>query len=182
MAALAAIGLAYPGLVYIGRSALPPLAFVAIALGLIGLRLALARTALWRAWRLALWTAAGLVAGLAFLDQHLAAKAYPVALSLGAMAVFAASLYRPPSVIERFARLTEPDLPVEGQAYCRVVTVVWTVWLFLNAVVAAGLALAGEDRLWAVWTGGVAYGVMALLFGGEVLVRRFVRRRHAGAS
>lgn len=58
---------------------------------------------------------------------------------------------------------------------------VWTVWLVSNAAVAGALALWGSDEAWALWTGLIAYIVMGLLFGGEVLVRRSMRRRHAGA-
>ncbi len=180
-AALVAASILYPGLVYAGRATVPPLAFVALALMLIGARLAVSTSPAARVWRLPLAAAAVLIAALAALDGQLAAKAYPVVLSLGAAAVFGASLLRPPSLIERFARLQEPDLPPEGQAYCRIVTVVWAVWLVVNALVAAGLALWGSDTAWALWTGVVAYMVMGVLFGGEFLVRRVVRRRHAGA-
>lgn len=180
-AALVAASLLYPGLVYAGRAAVPPLAFVALALALIGVRFAASSSPIARVWRLPLAGAAAVIAGLAALDGPLAAKAYPVVLSLGTAAVFGVSLFRPPSLVERFARLQEPDLPPQGQAYCRTVTIVWTVWLVANAAVAAALALWGSDALWALWTGIVAYVVMGSLFGGEVLVRRTVRRRHAGA-
>jgi uncharacterized membrane protein len=180
-AALVAASLLYPGLVYAGRAAVPPLAFVALALTLIGGRVAVSSSPVWRVWRLPLALAAAVIAGVAALDGHLAAKAYPVALSLGAAAVFGVSLLRPPSLIERFARMQEPDLPTKGQAYCRTVTIVWTVWLVANAIVAAALALWGSDAMWALWTGIVAYLVMGALFGGEFLIRRVVRRRHAAA-
>lgn len=181
MAALAAASLLYPGLVYAGRGVVPPLAFVALALALIGLRLALSASPEARLWRPPLAGAAAAVAVLAALDGGLAAKAYPVLLSLGVAALFGASLLRPPSLIERFARLREPDLPPEGRAYCRVVTMVWTVWLLVNALVAAALAVWGSDAAWALWTGVIAYAVMGLLFGGEFLVRHALRRRYAGA-
>lgn len=177
-AVLVGASLLYPALVYAGRGAVPPLAFVAVALALIGLRLA-GSTGPARVWRLPLAGAALVIGALALLDGGLAAKAYPVVLSLGTAAVFGLSLVRPPSLIERFARLREPDLPPAGQAYCRVVTMVWTAWLVLNAVIAAALALWGSDEAWALWTGVVAYLVMGALFGGEVLVRRVLRRRAA---
>jgi len=177
---LGAAGVLYPLLVYIGRAAVPPLAFVGVALALIALRLAVSRGSLARPWRAPLAGAAVAIAVLAPLDAQLAAKAYPVVLSLGVAALFGASLVRPPSLIERFARLTEPDLPPAGQAYCRKVTMAWTVWLLANAAVAAALALWGSEAAWALWTGLIAYLVMALLIGGEVLVRRRVRGR-AGA-
>ena len=181
VAALVVAGALYPVLVYGGRALVPPLAFVAVALALIGARFAICSSPAARVWRLPLAAAAVLVGVLAALDGALAAKAYPVALSLGTAAVFGVSLLRPPSLVERFARLQEPDLPPAGQAYCRTVTVVWTVWLVANAAVAGALALWGSDEAWALWTGLIAYIVMGLLFGGEVLIRRSMRRRHAGA-
>ncbi|KAA0678511.1 hypothetical protein [Azospirillum brasilense] len=181
VAALVVAGALYPALVYGGRALVPPLAFVAVALALIGARIAACSAPEARVWRLPLAAAAALVGLLAALDGALAAKAYPVALSLGTAAVFGASLRQPPSLVERFARLQEPDLPPAGQAYCRTVTMVWTVWLVVNAAVAGALALWGSDEAWALWTGLIAYIVMGALFGGEVLVRRSLRRRHAGA-
>ena len=181
VAALVATGALYPVLVYYGRALVPPLAFVAVALALIGLRFAVCSSPAARVWRLPLAAAAALVGVLAAFDGALAAKTYPVGLSLGTAAVFAASLLHPPSLVERFARLREPDLPPAGQAYCRTVTVMWTVWLLLNAAIAGMLALWGSDEAWALWTGLVAYLVMGVLFGGEFLIRRSMRRRHAGA-
>ncbi|WP_448207160.1 hypothetical protein [Azospirillum sp. sgz302134] len=171
--------LAYPGVVYLGRGAIPPQAFVAVALALIGLRLAASNSPAARVWRPPLAGAAGALAVLALLDPALAAKAYPVVVSLGVAAAFGVTLLRPPSLIERLARLAEPDLPPRGVAYCRAVTVLWTGWLLLNAAIAAGLAVAGSVELWALWTGLLSYLVTGALFAGEFLVRRAVRRREA---
>jgi uncharacterized membrane protein len=169
--------LLYPGIVYLCRSVVPPLAFVAVALALIGLRLATLRSPVGRVWRTPLATAATIIAALAALDTPLAVKAYPAAVSLAAASVFAATLLYPPSLIERLARLREPDLPPAGQSYCRKVTIVWTVWLSANTIIAAAFALAANDEAWAIWTGVIAYLVMGALFAGEMAVRRIMRRR-----
>ncbi|AWK86259.1 hypothetical protein [Azospirillum thermophilum] len=176
-AGLVAASLAYPGVVYLGRGAVPPQVFVAVALALIGLRLAALAGPTARAWRAPLFGAAAVVAALALLDPALAAKAYPVAVSLGFAVAFGVTLWRPPSLIERIARLREPDLPPRGVAYCRTVTVLWTVWLLGNAGIAAALAVAGSVEAWALWTGLLSYLVTGVLFAGELLVRRTVRRR-----
>jgi uncharacterized membrane protein len=179
LSAVITMSLLYPGIVYLCRSVVPPLAFVAVALALIGLRLATLRSPVGRVWRMPLVTAATIIAVLAALDTPLAVKAYPAAVSLAAASVFGATLLYPPSLIERFARLHEPDLPPTGQSYCRRVTIVWTVWLSANTIIAAALALAANDEAWAIWTGFIAYLVMGALFAGEVAVRRIVRRRAA---
>ncbi len=178
-AGLVVASLAYPGVVYLGRGAVPPQVFVAVALALIGLRLAASANPAARVWRPPLLGTAVILAALALLDPALAAKAYPVAVSLGFAATFGMTLRHPPSLIERIARLREPDLPPRGVAYCRAVTVLWTVWLLLNAGIAAALAVAGSVEAWALWTGLVSYLVTGALFGGEFLVRRTVRRREA---
>jgi len=173
--ALIAASLLYPGIVHLSRSAVPPLAFVAVALALIGLRLATLRSPADRVWRVPLLSAAAIIAALAALDGPLAVKAYPAAVSIAATTVFAATLVYPPSLIERFARLRDPDLPPAAQSYCRKVTIVWTIWLVINTIVAAVLALPGHDVAWALWTGLISYLVMGALFAGEFVVRRLVR-------
>ena len=177
--ALVAAGLLYPGTVYVSRAIVPPLAFVAASVALIGLRLATLRSPMGRVWRVPLLSAATIIAALAALDMTLAVKAYPAAVSLAAATVFGATLLHPPSLIERFARLREPDLPPAAQSYCRKVTIVWTVWLIANTIIAAVLSLPGHDEAWALWTGLVAYFFMAALFAGEIVVRRFARGRVA---
>src|SRR5215471_13585644 len=80
--ALAIATLLYPGIVYVTRTVVPPLTFVAVALALIGLRLATLRSPIDQVWRAPFVIAAALIALLAALDTPLAVKAYPVAVSL----------------------------------------------------------------------------------------------------
>ncbi len=108
---------------------------------------------------------------LAAFNGELAARSYPVVLSLGAAVAFGVSLLNPPSMIERFARVRDPDLSPAGQSYCRRVTLIWTAWLSANAAIAALLAVWGDDRAWALWTGLLSYIGMAVLLVGEWLVR-----------
>jgi uncharacterized membrane protein len=48
------------------------------------------------------------------LKDHAWLKLYPVFMSLRCIIYFCQTLIRPPSMIERFARLVEPDLPESG--------------------------------------------------------------------
>ena len=175
--ALAIATLLYPGIVYVTRTVVPPLTFVAVALALIGLRLATLRSPIDQVWRAPFVIAATVIVLLAALDTPLAVKAYPVAVSLAAASVFGATLLHPPSLIERFARLREVELPPAALSYCRKVTIVWTVWLSANTIIAAILALPGNDAAWALWTGLVAYLIMGALFASEIVVRHIIRGR-----
>jgi uncharacterized membrane protein len=176
---LVVASLLYPAIVYVGRTIVPPPAFVTVALVIIGLRLLTLRSPLERTWRVPLVAAATTIAALAVLDTPLAVKGYPAAISLAAAAVFGATLLRPPSMIERFARLREPELPPAAHSYCRKVTIVWTIWLGANTVISAVLAILGNDAAWALWTGLIAYVIMGALFAGEIAVRRALQGRPA---
>jgi len=173
---LLSFGIAYPAIVFFLRGSFDPVLFVLLALLVVGLRLAFGRFGA-GAWRTALAAVALGLAALALVDGPLAVRAYPVLLSLAAAFVFGITLWRSPSLVEQFALATGEPWSPELQHYCRNVTLIWTVWLCLNAAVAAELALSGSDRAWALWTGLLSYGVSALLFAGEWTVRRFLKHR-----
>jgi len=102
---------------------------------------------------------------------------YPVIVNGLLLVLFATSLFRPPSVIERLARLSEPDLSPEGQRYTRKVTMVWCVFFPLNGAASLYTVLAGDMALWALYNGFIAYLLMGGLFAVEYAVRHWVRRR-----
>ena len=106
-------------------------------------------------------------------------KLYPVWVNVVMLAVFGYSLFHPPSVVERLARLQEPDLPASGVAYTRQVTKVWCVFFVLNGAAAAFTALYCTDAVWALYNGLIAYVLMGCLMGIEWCVRQQVRRRTA---
>ena len=172
--AFAVVGVAYPFAVYFARDMISPRGFVAVALILLGLRLIVGRSDLARSWRTPLLTAGIVLLISTFLSPAFAEKAYPALMSLAAASVFAWSLRHPPSLIERFARLTVDALPPEGQIYCRNVTIIWVLWLTANAVISAALALWGSLAVWTLWTGLISYVVAGTLFVGEICFRHLI--------
>ena len=98
-----------------------------------------------------------------------------MAISLATATIFAASLKYPPTIIERIARLTDPNLPPTGIAYTRQVTIVWVAFLLTNATISLWTALWGTLDQWALWNGLLSYLAMGTLFAGEYLVRRLIR-------
>jgi uncharacterized membrane protein len=176
LATIFVLSVAYPAVVYFTKDRIGPLAFIALAEALLLLRLLTLPRPQARNWRPALIVALVLLPLLAVLDAALASRLYPVLLSLIFAAVFVLSLWQPPSLIERMARLRHGDLPPEGRLYCRRLTVVWAVWLFANAAIAAALAMVGADDYWALWTGLVSYLVMGALFAGDYILRQTLYR------
>ena len=168
------VTLLYPLIVYFGLGRFEPR-----WLALFLLAVALARAAISRdpVWLAAAGGALALVVATVLANQSLPLKLYPVLVSAALLAVFGLSLRHPPSAIERIARLREPDLPIEAVAYTRKVTIVWCWFFIANGSIALATAMWAPDRIWALYTGLISYVLMGLLFGGEWLVRRRVRRR-----
>jgi len=105
-------------------------------------------------------------------------KFYPLLMNLIFLGVFATSLRYPPSIIERIARLRDPNLSPAGVAYTRRVTLVWCIFFVGNGTLAAITTLWGSDQVWFWYNGVIVYLLMGLLFAGEWLVRQRVMRRH----
>lgn len=114
-----------------------------------------------------------------FTDQERYFFLVPVLINLALFATFASSLRGTP-IIERFARMQEPELSEVKQRHCRQVTVAWCVFFLLNGTVAGALA-AAPMAWWAAYNGGIAYALMGLMFVGEYVLRRY-RFRDYGAG
>lgn len=104
--------------------------------------------------------------------------AAPTLVNLALLAHFGRSLRTDTPLVERFARMQVPDLSDAERAWCRGVTVAWCVFFALNALAATLLAALAPLRWWAVYTGGVAYALMAAMFTVEYLARSFRFRRY----
>jgi uncharacterized membrane protein len=87
-------------------------------------------------------------------------------------------LISPPSIVERLARVREPDLPAAAIGYTRRVTQVWCVFFVINGSIALATALWASEAVWSLYTSVIAYILMGTLFGGEYLVRRRFKRLH----
>ena len=158
--------LAYPWLWYYGGGARALAAGMAAA-GL--LRALIADSATIRAGAVAL-AAFFLLAALRNASGSL--TLYPLLVNGAMLAVFAASLIHPPTVIERLARLQHPDLPPEGVRYTRRVTQIWCGFFVINGSIIAALALLHAHRAWTWYTGLISYLLMGALLAGEWLYRR----------
>ena len=140
---------------------------------------ALARLPALRSGRAARWWLAGallLAALTAWSNALLPLKLYPLLINAVMLSVFAYTLISPPSMIERFARLREPDLPLQAIGYTRRVTQVWCGFFIINGLIALATALWASPAIWSLYNGFIAYLLMGLLFGGEYLVRLRMKR------
>lgn len=113
----------------------------------------------------------------ALLKAHQLLLFYPVVVNLVMLAVFGGSLWSNMPLIERLARLREPELPPAGVRYTRQVTRVWCLFFIVNGSIALFTALHGDMKLWTAWNGVMAYLLMGTLMAAEWLVRRRLMKR-----
>lgn len=166
----------YPLAIWLGHGELEPRLFA-------GLLLLAALTRLWT-WETGSagrwWLAGALLLAVATLwgNAWMPLKLYPVLVSGVMLGVFGYSLMSPPSLVERIARMKEPNLPDAAIPYTRRVTQVWCVFFVFNGLVALATALWASPAIWSLYNGMISYVLMGMLFGGEYLVRMRFRRRY----
>lgn len=128
-------------------------------------------------WALVGATLLGLAAIVA--RHELPVLFYPVLVNAAFLIVFGLSLRDRQTLIERIARLREPDLPPAAVAYTRKVTIVWCLFFVLNGLIA--LWTTQQPRMvWTVYNGAISYLLTGLMFAGEYLVRCRVRSKIHG--
>lgn len=115
-----------------------------------------------------------LLLGIMF-KQHGWLTYYPVIVNACMLTVFALSLTQPQTIIERLARLQEPDLPQSGIDYTRKVTKIWCGFFVLNGSIALYTCFQSLE-VWTLYNGLISYLLAGLLFAVEWLVRQRVRQ------
>lgn len=177
-AALTAVMLLIPVATAIGLRWIGPWPIIAALVACIAARILLPRAMpVPVAMTLSLIAVAVAVLCVGAVAPDLAALLYPVFMSATLFVAFAVTLFRPPSMIERFARIMEPDLDARGVRYTRKVTMVWVSFFALNGLAAFWTVQRGDLFYWGLYNGLISYLLAGLLFAVEFLVRRRVRAR-----
>lgn len=169
---------AYPFLVYFGLAHLRP-SFFGIALVVIALlRMRSIPSGQRRELLIPLLLLMIYSVGIALSDSELLLRTYPVIMSLTVCYLFAKTLWQPPTMIERFAAMRGMEISPEGLGgYVQRLTLIWCVFLAINASLAAYTAIYCSLKAWAFYNGFLAYILMGTLVVGEMMFRRFYKRR-----
>ena len=175
----AVLFVAYPVLVYFGLAYFDARMVALILVLVAAARLALvkqlsSRAALGAQVNIALGAAAVIGFLVMVSNSPIYLRYYPVFMNGMMLVLFFGSLLRPPTIIERFARLQTPDLSEAAISYTRKVTWVWCGFFVLNGSMALYTSLGDRLVVWTLYNGPIAYTLMGVLFAGEYLVRRRV--------
>jgi uncharacterized membrane protein/predicted hotdog family 3-hydroxylacyl-ACP dehydratase/3-hydroxymyristoyl/3-hydroxydecanoyl-(acyl carrier protein) dehydratase len=184
VAAQIVLGVAYPFLIWTGLSRFEPRVLGVFVLAFFALRFGLQRPshafAAARALLLPAVTVGLVISAVLVWNDPLGLLLMPVAISLGFLVAFLASLRAEQPMVERFARIQVKDLTPSEVVYCRSVTWVWCGFFVLNAAIATTLAATGRIDAWAFYTGFANYILMGMLFAGEYVYRHARFRRYLG--
>jgi len=173
---IAGLTISYPFLIWFSLDYFQPRTLALLLAGLFLLRVLLRSTSVTSgAMRLVVPACVLFLLAVAWLNRTGGLLIYPVFVSLLFFAVFAGSLLYPPTLVERLARLEDPDLPAKGVAYTRKVTQVWSVFFLTNAAISLFTVWYGDRWLWSLYNGCVFYLLMGLLMVIEMAVRRKVK-------
>lgn len=176
---VAALALAYPLLAYFGLLFGSPALVAAVLMGLLLIRLKWHKSGLFGPYVNVVAVMIVLVLGVSVLtNSNIGIRFYPVMVNLMLLTLFVSSLFFPPPIIERLARLQQPDLPPSGVTYTRKITMIWSVFFLLNGSIALGTAVWADMQTWALYNGFIAYLLMGGLGAGEWLIRRRVIKQH----
>jgi uncharacterized membrane protein len=169
--------IAYPIAVFWGLTHLPARSVSLIVLALMVPGLAWRfrradRSTFWSMVRLPI--AIGLlILGGVITDDRRFVLAMPVLINAVLLIEFGSTLRAGATpMIERFARMQEPELDHAKRAHCRRWTARWCVFFVINGAIAAALAIGAPLWWWTVYTGAIAYALIGAMFGVEWLERR----------
>lgn len=183
--AFLAVALCYPLLVFAGSKWLDARILGLVVAAFVLARLVSARTVLIRRRRALLIPTLGVVALFAVVITESNDARYlfalPALVNAVLLVTFAASLARPPSIVETLARVQVADLSSEEVTYCRSVTRVWCGFFVLNGAIIVWLAVNATPAQWALYTGLLSYVLIGLVFSIEYVYRHYRFRRYLGA-
>ena len=167
---------AYPLLVFYGLAHSGPrtvaLVLLVALIPSVVVRLAKAPRDQWRQVAFVPLVVMGLVAASAILNRAGLILMVPVVINAVLAVSFGATLRTPTPMIERFARLENPDLTPAEVRWCRLWTKIWVGFFVVNVVIVTALVSADWRSWWMYYTGLIAYLEMGVLFATEYIFRK----------
>lgn len=168
---------AYPLAVYFGLQYLPP-GYIALLLCVFLVARIIVTKQQVRAMILPLVVGIGLTVASFIAKRNDWLLYYPVVINISLLGLFSYSLINGPSMIERLARIKEPELPDSAIVYLRTITKLWCGLFVFNGAMATYTALATSIEMWTLYNGLIAYLLIGMLLSGEWIYRSFWLKKH----
>jgi uncharacterized membrane protein len=174
----AGLFLVYPLIIYLGVKHLETVtASIIISIVLVGRMILMKNQKEWPLGK-AIYFALGmtLVNNLMnlYFKSELSLKIYPVLMSFVVFIVFVRSLIVGPPIIEQFARQFEKDLSDDKLLYIKKLTIIWSIWLFVNTCLAIVTAVWANAEVWLIYNNLVFYLISGTLVVLDIGYRKLI--------
>ncbi len=169
--------IAYPFVVFIGLKYYSLKTISIILLSLFVLRMLLVKKGDQISLIMGMMGLCLMIASLLFKQQELMLY-YPFLISVLLLIIFVTSLIKPPTIIEKIARLMDKDFNDKAIPYVEKVTFVWSTFFLLNGCISAYTIYRQDLELWTLYNGLISYLIMGLIFAVEFVVRMRVKKSH----
>ena len=103
---------------------------------------------------------------------------HPFFINISLLALFSYTLWRPPSIIERIARISKPDLAGPAITYTENVTKVWCLFFIANGMISLWTVFFSDIEIWTIYNGFISYMLIGLVFGIEYTIRQYKIRQY----
>ncbi|WP_294844995.1 hypothetical protein [uncultured Gilliamella sp.] len=109
-------------------------------------------------------------------SQHQILFYYPVMVNVVFLITFGYSLSQPQTIVEKFARIKDANLPTKAIKYTRKVTICWCLFFMLNGSIALITCLINNLYWWTMYNGLISYILIGTLMVGEWLIRQQIKQ------
>ena len=98
------------------------------------------------------------------------AKYYPVIVNFVLFCIFFGSTFSEETVIQKMAKLMEPNIKPKALEYTRRLTYIWSIFMLANFFISLATVFMSE-KVWAIYNGFLSY----MLVGGFFIIEYMVR-------
>lgn len=105
------------------------------------------------------------------------AKYYPVIVNFVLFCIFFGSTFSEETVIQKMAKLMEPNIKPKALEYTRRLTYIWSIFMLANFFISLATVFMSE-KVWAIYNGFLSYMLVGVFFIIEYMVRINFKKKY----
>ena len=105
------------------------------------------------------------------------AKYYPVIVNFVLFCIFFGSTFSEETVIQKMAKLMEPNIKPKALEYTRRLTYIWSIFMLANFFISLATVFMSE-KVWAIYNGFLSYMLVGGFFIREYMVRINFKKKY----
>lgn len=105
------------------------------------------------------------------------AKYYPVIVNFVLFCIFFGSTFSEETVIQKMAKLMEPNIKPKALEYTRRLTYIWSIFMLANFFISLTTVFMSE-KVWVIYNGFLSYMLVGVFFIIEYMVRINFKKKY----